>query len=104
MQADNAILQRELQRMRLEIAQIGQATGVSISAEAPELQNLSSTRSREVSSHVCVPSFIPSSSHAVMSHHIPLRCSSSPRLCSVHQTQVATADHKLHAPNNHKPQ
>ena len=63
MQADNAILQRELQRMRLEMAQIGQATGISISAEAPELQNLSSMRSREVGSHLCVPSIIASSLH-----------------------------------------
>lgn len=86
MQADNGILQRELQRMRLEMAQIGQATGVSISAEAPELQNLSSMRSREVGSHIF---FLLSLLHLhmsiwqeVMPYHpaaeVSLRCVSNP--------------------------
>lgn len=48
MQADNAILQREIVRMRAELAQLGQATGLSISGEAPDLKNLSSNRPRKV--------------------------------------------------------
>ena len=51
MQADIAILRREQQRTRLEMAQLGQAAGVPISAEAPELQNMSSARPDKVSAH-----------------------------------------------------
>ena len=49
MQADIGILRREQQRTRLEMAQLGQAAGVPISAEAPELQNMSGARPDKVS-------------------------------------------------------
>ena len=52
MQADMGILRREQQRTRLEMVQLGQATGVPISAEAPELENL--TQSGKVSTHICL--------------------------------------------------
>ena len=48
MQADNAILQREIVRMRAELAQLGKATELPISGEAPDLKNLSSNRPRKV--------------------------------------------------------
>ena len=62
MQEDNATLMRGLQRMRLEMAQLGQASGVSIPAEDPEISHMSSTRPQKVQTHARL---LPVSAHSV---------------------------------------
>ena len=60
MQANIAILQREQQRTRLEMAQLGLAAGVPISAEGPELQAMANKVSTDPAPHrTAYPSMQP---------------------------------------------
>ena len=64
LQADNVILQKELLRMRNELSQVGRAAGVAVSADAPELQNLSCKQSQQVDLQAACCILLPTEQHS----------------------------------------